>query len=356
MSNRPAPTRPTTAIPLAPRIRRFTPASVTGLVLFVVAAVLLAVVPYLVPIGQTAQLTTLFIYVVIASAWNLLAGYGGMVSIGQQAYIGLGAYGIVSLVGLAGLDPILSIPIAAVICALVALPISYLVFRLVGGYFAIGTWVISEVLRLVTMRVPAVGAGNGMSIQSAVTEALPQRDFRIAITYWVGLVLVVLVISTIILLVRSKLGLALTAVRDEPVAAATSGVNVVTARRIVFVAAGGMAGAAGAVLAVQTLNVLPTSVYSVNYAVFMIFMVVIGGLGSIEGPIIGAALFWTLEQFLKDFGSVYLIGFGLLAIVMVLFAPGGIWGIVTGKRRVNLFPIGYRLDSQSPSLTPGPRA
>lgn len=349
MNDRIIPTRPTTAIPLAPRIRRFTPTSIIGLAFFGVVAVLLAFMPYLVPLGQTAQLTTLFIYIVIASAWNLLAGYGGMVSIGQQAYIGLGAYSIVTLVGLAGLDPIQSIPLAAIVCALIALPISYLVFRLVGGYFAIGTWVISEILRLVTMRIPAVGAGNGMSIQSAVTNALPDRDLRIAITYWAGLVLVVIITAAIVMLVRSKLGLALTAVRDEPIAAGTSGVNVVTARRIVFVVAAGMTGAAGAVLAVQTLNVIPTSVYSVNYAVFMIFMVVIGGLGSIEGPIIGAVIFWALEQSLKDYGSLYLIGLGLLAIVMVLFAPGGIWGLISGKRRINLFPIGYRLDRKGES-------
>ena len=338
------PTRPTTAIPLAPRIRRFSLSSIIGLAAFGVAAIVLAILPYLVPLGQTAQLTTLFIYIVIASAWNLLAGYGGMVSIGQQAYIGLGAYGIVTLVGLAGLDPILSIPLAGIACAIIALPISYLVFRLVGGYFAVGTWVIAEIFRLTTMRIPALGAGNGMSIQSAVTDALPDRDLRIAITYWAGLVLTVVVVAAIVFLVRSKLGLALTAVRDEPIAAATSGVNVVTARRVVFVVAAGLTGAAGAVLAIQTLNVLPTSVYSVNYAAFMIFMVVIGGIGSIEGPIIGAVVFWALEQYLKDFGSVYLIGLGLLAIVMVLFAPGGIWGLVTGRRRVNLFPIGYRLD------------
>lgn len=338
------PTRPTTAIPLAPRIRRFTPTSIAGLAAFGAAAVVLAILPYIVPLGQTAQLTTLFIYIVIASAWNLLAGYGGMVSIGQQLYIGLGAYSIVTLVGLAGLDPILSIPLAAIVCAIVALPISYLVFRLVGGYFAVGTWVLAEIFRLTTMRIPAVGAGNGMSIQRAVTDALPDRDLRIAITYWAGLVLAAIVIAAIVLLVRSKLGLALTAVRDEPVAAATSGVNVVSARRIVFVVAGGLTGAAGAVLAIQTLNVIPTSVYSVNYAAFMVFMVVIGGIGSIEGPIIGAVIFWVLEQFLKDYGSAYLIGLGVLAIVMVLFAPGGIWGLATGKRRVNLFPIGYRLD------------
>ncbi|OJX65656.1 MAG: hypothetical protein BGO95_01955 [Micrococcales bacterium 73-13] len=337
-------------------MRRFTPTSVVGLAVFCALAIVLAILPYLIPLGQTSQLTTLFIYIVIASAWNLLAGYGGMVSIGQQAYIGLGAYSIVTLVGLAGLNPILSIPIAALVCAIIALPISYLVFRLVGGYFAVGTWVISEILRLTTMRIPAVGAGNGMSIQKAVTQALPDRDLRIAITYWVGLALVALVIVAIVLLVRSKLGLALTAVRDEPIAAATSGVNVVTARRVVFIVAAGLTGAAGAVLAVQTLNVLPTSVYSVNYAAFMIFMVVIGGVGSIEGPIIGAAIFWTLEQFLKDYGPAYLIGLGLLAIVMVLFAPGGIWGLISGKRQANLFPIGYRLDRKAKAEADGATA
>jgi branched-chain amino acid transport system permease protein len=344
VSDRGIPTTPTRAIPLAPRIRRFTLASIIGVSVSGGTVILLTVMPYIVPIGSTRQLTDLFVFIVLATSWNLLAGFGGMVSIGQQAYIGLGAYSIVVLVGLAGFDQILAIPIAAIICGIIALPISYIVFRLVGGYFAIGTWVIAEVLRLIVVRFKELGAGSGYSVPPMADVS---RDLRIAIGYWAALAVAAIVVVAVVLLVRSPLGLALTAVRDEPVAAATSGVNVVSARRIVFMISAAAAGAAGALIAVTTLTVQPNSIYSVQWTAFMIFMVVIGGLGSIEGPIIGAVLFWVIRELLADYGEVYLIGLGVIAVVMVLAAPNGIWGLVAGRRRVNLFPVGYRLDLTS---------
>jgi branched-chain amino acid transport system permease protein len=332
---------PTQAVRSHPRIRRFSRSSVIGVAAIAALVVLMAAMPYLVPIGQSRQLTDLFVFIILATSWNLLGGFGGMVSIGQQAYIGLGAYGMVVFADLLGMDQLLSIPVIALMCGLIALPISYLVFRLVGGYFAIGTWVVAEILRLVTVRFPQLGLGSGHSI-----APMPgvERDLRIAIGYWAALAVAVIVVLAVVLLIRSRLGLALMAVRDEPIAAATSGVNVVTARRIVFVIAAMAAGAAGAIIALSALSVQPTAVYSVQWTAFMIFMVVIGGVGSIEGPIIGAVLFWVLREVLADLGELYLIGLGLLAVVMVLFAPGGIWGLITGRRNVNLFPIGYRLD------------
>lgn len=344
---------PTRAVRTHPRIRRFSRTSIIGVAGFAAAVALMAAMPYLVPIGQSRQLTDLFVFIILATSWNLLGGFGGMVSIGQQAYIGLGAYGMVIFADLLGMNQLLSIPAIALACGLVAIPISYLVFRLVGGYFAVGTWVVAEILRLVTVRVPQLGAGSGHSI-----APMPgvERDLRIAIGYWAALAVAVIVVVAVVLLVRSRLGLALMAVRDEPVAAGTSGVNVVTARRIVFVIAAMAAGAAGAITALTALNVQPTAVYSVQWTAFMIFMVVIGGVGSIEGPIIGAVLFWVLRELLSAYGEVYLIGLGVLAVVIVLVAPGGIWGLITGRRHVNLFPIGYRLDLPEPPAPAQPAA
>ena len=337
------PPTPTQAIRVAPRIRRFGRASYLGLGVSALLVIVLAVLPYYVPLGSTREVTNLFIYVILATSWNLLAGFGGMVSIGQQAYIGLGAYGLVTLAGLLGMNQLLAIPFVALVCAVIAIPISYAVFRLVGGYFAVGTWVVAEMIRLLTIRVPELGGGSGISV--APMPGL-DRDMRIAVGYWAALVVAVLVIAGVVLIARSKLGLALMAVRDEPVAAATSGVNVTSAKRIVFVVAAAAAGAAGALLAISTLNVQPTAVYGVQWSAYMIFIVVIGGVGSIEGPLIGAFLFWALQVLLADYGELYLIGLGVLGVVMVLFAPGGIWGLITRKQRVNLFPIGYRLDQR----------
>jgi branched-chain amino acid transport system permease protein len=102
-------------------------------------------------------------------------------------------------------------------------------------------------------------------------------------------------------------------------------------------------GLAGAMIAANTLRVQPDSIFSVNYAVFMIFIVVIGGIGTIEGPILGAVVFFALQQYLSDLGAWYLVILGVLAIVITLFLPRGLWGLLSGNGRIRLFPVGYRL-------------
>ncbi len=305
--------------------------------LLVVVAVL-AYLPYLVNRGTTVDLVGLFSLVVLGTMWNLLAGYGGMVSIGQQAYIGVGGYGLVYLAENLSVDPFLAVPVAALVCGLLAWAASYLAFRLAGGYFAIGTWVIAEVVRLLVTQVDAVGAGSGASLTAfAGIEPL----FRIAYVYWMALATVVVVVGGVYLLMRSRLGLALTAIRDDPVAASSSGVEVTRAKRIVYVIAAAGCGLAGAMIVANTLRVQPGSIFSVEYSATMIFIVVIGGLGTIEGPILGAVVYYLLQDNLADLGNWYLVIVGAVAITITLLAPKGLWGLTRG--RVSIFPTGYRV-------------
>jgi branched-chain amino acid transport system permease protein len=320
------------------RLKRWTRASLIGTSSSVIIVVVLAAIPYIVSLSTTYALVDLLILLILASTWNLLAGFGGMVSIGQQAYIGVGAYGLVVLADKVGLNVFLSIPLAAIISAIVAVPVSYIAFRLVGGYFAVGTWVIAEIFRLVAIQIPQVGGGAGISL-GAMSDF--PRDLRIALTYWAALVCAVVIVIICVVLVRSRYGLALTAVRDNPVAAATSGVDVQSARRLVYVIGAAGAGAAGSLMALSTLRVQPDGVFTVQWSAFMIFIVVVGGVGTIEGPIIGAVLFWLLKQSLAEYGSLYLIALGLVGVAFVLFAPGGIWGLATRRKRIQLFPVGY---------------
>jgi branched-chain amino acid transport system permease protein len=281
---------------------------------------------------------TLFSLVVLGTMWNLLAGYGGMVSIGQQAWIGVGGYGLVYLAQNLGVNPFAAIPIAAVVCGVVAWPVSYLAFRLSGGYFAIGTWVIAEVVRLLVTQVDAVGAGSGASLTAF--GGIPPV-YRIAYVYWVALGVAVLVVLGVYLLMRSRLGLALTAIRDEPTAAGSSGVVVTGAKRLVFVLAAVGCGLAGAVIVANTLRVQPNSIFSVDYSAMMIFIVVIGGIGTIEGPILGAVVYYLLQETLADLGNWYLVIVGAVAIVVTLLLPRGLWGLTRG--RLTVFPTGYRV-------------
>jgi branched-chain amino acid transport system permease protein len=301
----------------------------------------LAYLPYAVFSGTTDTLVNLFILLTLASMWNLLAGYAGLVSVGQQAFIGLGAY-IVLFLALHGISPFLAIPIAAAGCAALALPISLLVFRLRGGYFAIATWVVADACQLIVSRSSTLGGGTGAGVAglSGVDPTL-----LTAYTYWAALAVAVVALAATYLLLRSRLGLVLTAVRDNEVGARSLGARVSGAKRLVYLAAAAGCGAGGALLAVSQLNVQPASVFGVQWSAQMIFVTVIGGIGSIEGPVIGAILFFVLQQALSQYGAWYLMILGGVAILVAIWAPRGIWGFISGKTAIRPFPVGYWLRS-----------
>lgn len=327
---------------LAPDARRGGLTSYVGGGVLLSAVVLLAaVVPFTASLGALTNLVGLFVLVILGTTWNLLAGYGGLVSVGQQGFVGAGGYATVYVANELGIGVLPSMALAAVVCAALALPTSFLVFRLAGGYFAIGTWVVSEVFRLVTTQFDALGGGSGMSLTAF---AGVDRVTRIAQVYWTGLGLAVVVVLATWLLMRSRLGLGLTAIRDDRVAAAGLGVGVRRAQRIVYVSASAGAGLAGALLAVNGLRVTPDSIFSVQYAAAMIFIVVIGGLGSIEGPILGAVLYYVIQQQLQDQGVWYLVVLGAVAILAVLVLPRGLWGLLSGNGALQVFPVGYRVN------------
>jgi len=318
-------------------VRRSTTSTRVSGGLLVLAVAALAMLPYIVVPSQVFGVIDLFVFVVLATMWNLLAGYGGMVSVGQQAYIGISAYGLVYLADELGVDAFLAVPLVAVLSAAIAIPVSYLAFRLVDGYFAIGTWVIAEVVRLLTVQVDDLGAGSGLSLRS-LGDIAP--NLRIAYTYWLALGVATVAVAASYLLIRSRLGIALTAIRDEPTAAASNGVDVTRVKRIVFTVSAAGCGAAGAILALSSLRVQPDSVYSVQWTAFMIFMVVIGGVGTLEGPILGAVLFFLLREWLTQFGAIYLVVLGVVAIAVTLFVPQGLWGVVS-RGRLRLFAVGH---------------
>jgi ABC-type branched-subunit amino acid transport system permease subunit len=310
----------------------------TGGVALVVVAVL-AYFPYLVYSGTTTILVQAFIVLTLASMWNLLAGYAGLVSVGQQAFVGVGAY-FVLILAIHGISPFAALPVAAVGCGVVALPLWWLVSRLRSGYFAIATWVLAATIMLIVERFSSIGGGTGMPLPGFAGLS---PTLLTAYTYWAGLAVTVLALLAVYLLLRSRLGLVLTAIRDDEVAARSSGARVGLARLTVFVVAGLGCGAAGGVLAISQLQVQPTGVFTVQWTAEMAFATIIGGLGTIEGPIIGTAVFMVLQQTLQSYNAWYLIVLGLVTIGIALFARRGLWGLVDEHLKVRLFPVGYWL-------------
>ncbi len=310
----------------------------TGLFTLAVVVVL-ALFPYIVYSGTTTIMVQAFIILTLASMWNLLAGDAGLVSVGQQAFVGLGAYFVLAL-NINKVSMFSALPVAVIGCGVAAVPLWWLVSRLRSGYFAIATWVLATTVMLVIERIPSLGSGTGLSLPNTPDISTTLLE---AYTYWIGLAVTVLALLTVYLLLRSRLGLALTAIRDDEVAARSSGARVGWARMLVFVIAGAGCGAAGGVLAISQLIVQPSAVFGVQWTAYMAFAVIIGGLGTIEGPILGTIVYIVLQQELAKYNVWYLIILGLVAMGVAIFARRGLWGLVDEYAHVRLFPVGYWL-------------
>lgn len=314
----------------------------TPLLLIGIALVILAItLPWWGESSWMREFVEISCYFIFAMMWNLMAGYGGMVSIGQQAFFGFGGYTMLVLGNFLGVNPFVAVLFGAIAAGAVALPISRIAFRLQGGYFAIGTWVISEVFRLTFANISSVGGGSGTSLTALRGIEKATRE---SVTYWMALACVVGSIVLVYGFLRSKQGLALLAIRDNEVAAKSQGIAVGRMKLAVYGVSAFGAGLAGALYFVGNLRISPDAAFSVNWTAFAIFMVVIGGIGRIEGPLVGAIIFWALNKFFSDYGTWYLLGLGLLAIVVTIYFKQGLWGYVQERWGWTLFPTMRKLE------------
>ncbi len=322
-------------------VEHATRSSRIGVALIAVTLVILAFAPYWGDRQTLRLLAEIYTFVALASLWNLLAGYAGLVSVGQQAFVGLGGYLLFALAILVDVHPVAAILIAGPIGALVAIPVAALIFRLRGAYFAIGTWVVAEVFRLLASQISVLGGGSGISLPAAVVIAMaPSRQMREFETYWLALALTGVILGAIVALLRSRYGLALTAIRDNELAAQSNGVDVWRIKFIVYVLTAFGTAMIGAFIFLQKLRISPDTAFSVNdWTAFVIFITVIGGIGRIEGPIIGTVIFFLLRQALADLGSLYLLMMGTVAIVVMLWAPKGIWGMIVERLGWQALPL-----------------
>jgi branched-chain amino acid transport system permease protein len=333
------------------RVERATRASRTAAVCAVPFIELLASLPWWGDSGEMRLVAEMAYYLALAQLWNLLAGYAGLVSVGQQAYVGLGGYALFYMTGVLNMNVYPAFVLAGVFAGLISIPVTFAVFRLRGAYFAVGTWVVSEIFSLSASLITAMGGGAGTSLTPAILrEIAAARSMRETIIYFAALTSSVLVCAVVYLLLRSRHGLALTAIRDSEPASASLGVNTFRTKFLIYVATAACTGLIGGLIFLQKLRISPEAAFSINdWTVVVIFMVVIGGIGTIEGPFVGLIVYFVLREFLADYGTIYLILMGAIAIGVMLLAPSGIWGFVVQRHSVQLFPIQRRLvlDSRS---------
>ena len=279
-------------------------------------------------------------FLVLAQMWNLLAGYGGLISVGQQAFVGLGGYALFGFGQHLGVNPFLAIALAGLSAALIAVPTAKIVFRLRGGYFAVGTWVVSEVFRILLSNVSLLGGGSGQSL--TVMARIP-KGTRESVTFWIACALLLGSFAVVYCLLRSRFGLGLTAVRDSEAAAESQGVGVARLKFQVYVLSALGSGLVGALYYLNVLRIAPGSAFDLGWVVAAIFIVVIGGIGTIEGPIVGVVVFFALRALLADYGSWYWIVMGSVAIAVMVFFPKGLWGFVQQRFGWQLFPLQRKL-------------
>lgn len=307
-------------------------------------AVGLFLLPFVGSRGTIILVTEIAAILSIAMMWNLLAGFGGMVFMGFQVFVGMGGYALFLAANGSSMAPFPFVLVSAVVCAGLAFAMTPIVFRLKGAQLAIGSWVISEIVRLVVYHTQMFGAGGGLALTAM--RGVP-REIRLFATYGTAVAILLIALLTAVYLMQGRFGLALRAIRDNDVAAEALGVDLHRVQTVVLAVTAAIAGAAGGAYYLVVLQISPTNGFSINWMAIVLFVVILGGIGTLEGPIIGVVIYFLLRETLGNIGSLYFILLGGLAIAVTIFAPGGAWGTLRKVIKVDLLPIRRKEASRS---------
>ncbi|WP_406227075.1 branched-chain amino acid ABC transporter permease [Pseudomonas siliginis] len=329
------------------RVQRTTTSSLIGLSLLGICVLVLISAPFWADRSILRLVVEFAYYLALAQMWNLLAGYAGMVSVGQQAFVGLGGYLLFMLSTRFGVPPLFAVLLSGVVVAVLAIPTALIVFRLRGAYFAIGTWVVAEVFRLGLAQISSLGGGSGQSLPATIVRQIgTDRDEREMLIYFTALAIAIAAVAVVFFLLRSRQGLALASIRDSEPASGSLGVDTFRTKLMVYVLAAGCTGVVGALIFLQKLRISPDAAFNLqDWTAVVIFIVIIGGIGTLEGPLIGTAIYFVLRGCLAQYGAVYMIILGLVAVVMMLKAPQGVWGLINERFGWQVFPMQRRLSA-----------
>ncbi len=264
------------------------------------------------------------IYLGMAQMWNLLGGYSGLISLGQQSFVGMGGYTVAVLSSYYGVNIWLAVGLAGVTSVLLALFMSLFIFRMKGVYFSIGTWVFAEALLVWFSTWAYVKYGSGLFIK-------PTSDLTMESIYYATFILGVGSVALVYIILRSKLGLGLMAMRDDDQVAETLGVEVFRSKLYCFLISAFVTGMIAGIFYVFQIFIQPYKAFAIDWTIKLVFIVIIGGIGTIEGPIVGALLYVLLSQSLAEYSSMSMLFMGAIAIAVILVAPKGIMGTLQEK-------------------------
>ena len=275
-----------------------------------------------------------FVWVTVSIAWNILGGFGGQVSFGFAVFYGLGAYAAALAVN-RGLPTLVALLLSAGVAVLASLLIGLPTFRLRGPYFAIATIGVSESVRVLMTNVSLTGGASGYRI-------LETGPFRQLDHFYTSLALAVVALAGSVEVRRSRFGLALIAIREDEDAASDLGVNPFRTKLLAHALAAALTGAAGGVYAQYAAFIHPQGVFAFSIGVAILLMPIIGGVGTIWGPVVGGVVYGLIhDELVASFPQLHLLIYGSLLILIVLFEPAGLYGLLdrwfralAGARRI----------------------
>ena len=306
-----------------PVIARRVPPLARELLILAAAGAALFVVPYLAD-DYVLQIGYLVLQLAaLGTAWNLLAGYTGMVSLGSAAFVGIGVYTVAELDNHTALPQLVAFALAGVLAMVFALLVSPAMFRLRGLYFTIGTLALAEALRLWMVNSSVFGGASGIFLQSRAPKAYA--------LYWMALGVAVLATTVVLVVLRRPLALRLNAIRDDEDVAKQMGVFTFRTKLAAFCIAAFLMGVVGGVQALNLGVVEPYGSFGLSWTVDVVLVVIIGGLATRTGPWIGAAFAVALEQTLRDYAELHLAITGVIVLLVIRFAPRGVWGTLTRR-------------------------
>ena len=274
----------------------------------------------------------LFLYMALGQMWNLLAGYSGLVSLGQQIFVGIGGYSLAVVTEKYHQGLALSFVAAVGISVAFAFVISFPIFKMRGVYFTIGTWIVAEALMIFFLNWSFANYAIGYNIRIGYS-------FSPRIIYFMSFLIGVGSIAIVYFLLRSRTGLALMSMRDNDSAAEVRGIRLYQTKLRIFLLTSGFTGLTGAVLYLNLVYIVPKAAFGIDWTVSMVFIVIIGGIGTIEGPILGAVIYIFIRQYLYNFPGISLIILGAVAVAIILLMPKGIMGELQTRFGLELLSV-----------------
>ncbi|MBO7729324.1 MAG: branched-chain amino acid ABC transporter permease [Lachnospiraceae bacterium] len=306
-----------------------------GIVMLIICIVI-CVALYVLGITKTFSNNTMrymfkiFLYITMGTMWNLMSGFTGMTSLGQQVFIGIAGYSVAVMTSTYKMSMWMGLLVGAVIGVVFALILSFVLFRMRGMYFAVATWLIAEAVRLWFNSWPFVKQGAGMTV--AVKQIPKVREL-----YIYALTLMIIALIVVYALLRTKTGLGLTAMRDDADASSSVGVNIFKSKLLCYLICSVFIALCGGLFALQKGSVLPSSSFGIDWTVAMVFIVILGGVGTMAGPILGGIIYVILSEFLAHFPGWSNIILGAIAILVIIFLPDGIIGTLQKKLNFEIF-------------------